>query len=151
MMSVSQKSAMRRTLRAPFGFALAFLAVFPIAASMRAWAQDETGLRFPTERPKNGNFNRPGPGDVVDVSPPGFCWWRACERGKVSYRLRVRNDEGEEVYVSPLLDEPAHVPDKALPAGSYTWTVEALTPSGSIADTRPPSPFAISEKAVALE
>jgi len=141
---------MNRTLRVPSVCILTVITVFLTATFMCAWAQGEAGVKFPTDRPKNGNFNRPGLGDVLDVSPPGFCWWRAGERGKVSYRLRVRDDKGQEVYASALLDEPAHVPDKVLPAGPYTWTVEALTTSGLIAASRPPSAFTISENAVPL-
>ena len=113
-------------------------------------AQDERAVEFPANRPENGNFNRPGPGDILDVSPPGFCWWRAGERGRLSYRLRIRDNKGREIYASSLLDEPAHVPDKVLPAGSYTWTVEGLSPSGIIITSRPPSAFTISENAIPL-
>ena len=27
---------------------------------------------FPSEKPEKGNFNRPGSGEICDVSPPGF-------------------------------------------------------------------------------
>lgn len=120
------------------------------AGEVRTIAQGETAVEFPANRPENGNFNRPGPGDILDVSPPGFCWWRAGKRGRLSYRLRVRDNKGREVYASDLLDEPAHVPDKVLPAGTYTWTVEGLSPSGLIITSRPPSAFTISENAVPL-
>jgi len=120
------------------------------AGKIRSIAQGETAVEFPVNRPENGNFNRPGPNESLDISPPGFCWWRAGERGKVSYRLRVSNSTGQEVYVSALLEDPAHVPDTILPAGTYTWTVEALTPDGVVADLRRPSTFSIAKEAIPL-
>ena len=50
-------------------------------------------MRFPDQRPNEGNFNRPAEDETLDISPPGFCWWRVGPRGKFSYRLRVRSLE----------------------------------------------------------
>ena len=120
------------------------------AGEVGSIGQNETSFEFPANRPENGNFNRPGPGDILDVSPPGFCWWRAGKRGELSYRLQIHDSKGRQVYASALLNEPVHVPDEVLPAGIYTWTVEGLTPSGFIAASRPPSAFTISENALPL-
>lgn len=105
---------------------------------------------FPSEKPEKGNFNRPGSGEICDVSPPGFCWWRAGERAQVNYRLRIFNVNQNEVYTSSITDEPACIPDKVLPSGSYIWIVEALSASGEIIATRPASTFVIAENAVQL-
>ncbi len=105
---------------------------------------------FPAVQPKNGNFNHPSAGEVVDVSPPGFCWWRAGNRDQVFYRLHVKNEEGQELFVSEILDETACVPPLVFPAGSYTWTVDALSPDGELLSVREPSPFTIAEDAVPL-
>src|SRR5210317_1758746 len=67
-------------------------------------------VAFPPSQPVNGNFNRPLPGEILDISPPGFCWWRAAPRGEISYRLRIENESGESVYQSELLSDPVHVP-----------------------------------------
>jgi len=106
-----------------------FVFVILVASAMGSFAQKGGGPSFPATRPENGNFNRPEPGEELDISPPGFCWWRAAEAGKVSYRLRILDARQKEVYVSPALQDPAHVPDKILPPGKYAWIVQALAPS----------------------
>ena len=123
-----------------------FLAVFP----SNLQAQGQAKVKFPDQRPNEGNFNRPVQDETLDISPPGFCWWRVGPRGKFAYRLRVLNEEGKEAYVSPLVEDPAHVPDKVLPPGRYTWTVEALNASGALAATRPPSRFTIATNPIPM-
>lgn len=90
---------------------------------------------------------RPPEGAVLEVSPPGFCWWRADERGTVRYRLMIRKSDDSIVYVSPLLHDPVHVPTKAFPAGQYQWTVDAIDQRGQIRDTLSPRTFEIAADA----
>lgn len=106
--------------------------------------------KFPVSQPEIGNFNRPLKGATLDVSPPGFCWWRAGDRGEVFYRLTVRDESGLEIYSSEILDEPACIPETVFPAGRYIWTVDAVNSEGTILDTRDASIFTISEGAVPL-
>jgi hypothetical protein len=105
---------------------------------------------FPPEQPVNGNFNRPLPEEVLDVSPPGFCWWRAAPRGEVNYHLRIESTTGESVYQSGLLSDPVHVPCMVLPEGNYRWFVDALDAGGQIITTRPAQHFSIGENAYEL-
>ncbi len=107
-------------------------------------------LTFPTEQPDNGNFNRPLPGQILDVSPPGFCWWRAAERGSVSYQLRIEDLSGNHVYESPLLNDPVHVPEQVFPEGQYRWFVDAINPDGNVVGTRPEQKFTIGSDAFEL-
>jgi len=141
---------MHRTRRVYIVHISALFPIFLIATCMRAWAQEGTGPQFPAARPENGNFNRPEPGEELDISPAGFCWWRAAAPGEVSYQLRILDAGGQEAYVSPLLQDPAHVPDKVLPPGKYTWTVEALDPSGKVVAERAASAFTILENPIPL-
>jgi len=106
-------------------------------------------VTFPESRPPGGSFSRPEDQEVLDVSPPGFSWWRAAPDGKLSYRLRVLSESGIEVYRSLPLSDPVHVPPTALPAGKYTWTVESLGPSGNVLGVRRPRRFEIADGAVA--
>lgn len=105
-------------------------------------------IQFPTQRPEGACYPRPFPSETLDVSPPGFCWWPAGKRGEVRYRLRVSIENGAPAYVSSVIEDPAHVPLQALPAGRYTWTVEALDREGKVRAAREPARFAIAEKAV---
>jgi hypothetical protein len=105
-------------------------------------------MAFPTQRPEGACYPRPRPNEALDVSPPGFCWWPAGTRGKVRYRLKVTNETGASAYESPVIEDPVHVPDKVLPAGRYTWIVEALDSAGKVQDTRTPGQFTITEGAV---
>ncbi len=107
-------------------------------------------VSFPEVQPEDGNFNRPLPDQVLDISPPGFCWWRAAPRGDVSYRLSIENGSGERVYQSGILSDPVHVPDKVLPAGTYRWFVQALDKEEKVVTQRDAQNFTISENAFEL-
>ncbi|MEE8380154.1 MAG: DUF4962 domain-containing protein, partial [Gammaproteobacteria bacterium] len=121
-----------------------FAALLFIVGTIRAQVE------FPSEQPVNGNFNRPLSDDVLDISPPGFCWWRAAPRGEVDYRLRIEGPSGEFVYQSGLLRDPVHVPNRVLPGGSYRWFVDALDARGQVITTRAAQNFSIGENALEL-
>ena len=106
-------------------------------------------VAFPSERPKDGNFNRPADGSALDISPPGFCWWRAGARDKVRYQLTILDSSEKEVYQSPVLRDPVHVPTKVLAEGSYTWKVAAIV-DGESAATLGPRSFEIQGDAIPL-
>jgi hypothetical protein len=109
-----------------------------------AWAAEPPpAVVFPDRQPKNGNFNRPLPDQVSDVSPPGFCWWRAGARDEVFYRLTIKDDRGLTAYRSDTLRDPVDVPDRVLAAGSYVWTVEAITADGDVLAERAAQRFSI--------
>lgn len=103
-------------------------------------------LEFPASRPQGACFPRPFPNQSLNLTPPGFCWWRASEPGEARYQLRVQQG-GSEVYVSPLLDDPVHVPAEILPPGDYTWTVAAVNGAGGVADRTGERTFTIEEDA----
>jgi len=100
-------------------------------------------MGFPAVCPDRGSFPRPRQDEVVEVTPPGFSWWRAGERGQARYRLKVMDQSGALAYQSPVIENPAHAPDRVLPPGAYTWTVEALDKDGKLIDTRAPWRFSI--------
>ncbi len=108
-----------------------------------------TEIAFPQQRPRDANFNRPVEGSALDISPPGFCWWRAGARDLVSYQLTIRNQADEIVYQSPILGDPVHVPTQVLPAGEYTWTVSALV-DDRVEATQEPRNFRILTDAVTM-
>lgn len=116
--------------------------VFPPAG-----AETAEQVAFPKSRPPQGSFSRPEQGAVLEVSPPGFSWWRAAPAGKVNYALKVLDDAGKEVYRSPQLADPVHVPEKIFPPGRYSWIVEALDAAGTVLDTTEPKQFEIAEGA----
>ncbi len=118
-----------------------------LAAALLACAAVADRIEFPVERPEGASYPRPADGAVLDVTPPGFCWWRAGPRGRVAYRLRVLNEAGGCAYESPVLPDPAHIPSVALPPGLYRWVVEALDATGRVAAVRAPSGFVISSNA----
>lgn len=107
------------------------------------WASGSEAAKFPTERPARGCYPKPFDGQELDITPPGFCWWRAAKHGEVKYRLRVMGQSGAIAYESPLTEMTAHVPSKALPVGQYTWSVEAMDPSGKVTDSWGPRRFTI--------
>ena len=110
----------------------------------------DSNLAFPTEQPDGANFNRPYDGEIFDVSPPGFCWWRAGERGQVSYLVRIHSEDGSEVHHSPPLEDPVYVPPVILKPGKYTWTVDALDVEKKVINSREVSRFEIAEGAADL-
>lgn len=105
-------------------------------------------IAFPDGRPKGGNFVRPEAGQILDVSPPGFSWWRAAPLGEVSYRLQVLNSDGKEIYTKEGLQDNVHVPEMVIPAGSYSWTVEVLDGNGEQHDSRTFGKFSITADAI---
>ncbi|MBU2884281.1 DUF4962 domain-containing protein [Gilvimarinus agarilyticus] len=107
-------------------------------------------VAFPEKQPENGNFNRPIPNQVVDVSPPGFSWWRAAPRGEVSYRLSIDSDAGKPVYVSKLQKDPVYVPSEVLAQGEYVWRVEAVNKQGETVAIRAPQAFTVADDALDL-
>ena len=112
-----------------------YLILASLALSAGAYGA-EAGVKaaFPTERPRAASYIRPRDGESLWISPPGFNWWRLEPgretRGKVVYQLVICDAAGKAVYQSPLLEEPAHVPNRALAPGDYTWTVRALSKGG---------------------
>ncbi|MDO8540005.1 MAG: heparinase II/III family protein [Opitutaceae bacterium] len=126
------------------GLGLLISAVATLAAEKKAATRG-----FPATRAEKASFSRPDDGATADLSPPGFSWWRAAPRGQATYRLKVIDERGRVAYESLRLDDPVHVPDKVLPAGSYTWTVEALDAGGKTFDTFGPRHFSIAAGAIA--
>lgn len=129
-----------------------WLLVVGVLSGPLSWSMAEAAEQaapFPESRPPGGSFSRPEEHEVLAVSPPGFSWWRAAPDGKVTYRLRVLTESGTEAYRSPPLSDPVHVPATVLPAGKYTWTVEALGPSGNSLGMRRPRRFEIADGALA--
>ncbi len=129
----------------------AILLASPVMFAPRAArAGEEAGAAaFPKSRPPGGSFPRPREGEVLDVSPPGFCWWRAAAKGELQYRLKVTAPSGAVAYQSPRLEDPVCVPDEVFPAGRYSWTVEALDAKDAVRDTWPQRSFVIAENAYA--
>jgi len=121
-----------------------------LAVSPHTFAADKSsGVAFPATRPAGGSFMRPRADEALDVSPPGFCWWRVAARGKAQYRLTVTDASGGVAYRSGLLGDPVCVPDRVLPAGRYAWTVEALDLKGNVVATQAPRHFTIQPDAYA--
>ena len=112
--------------------------------------------KFPQVPHQLASYPRPFEGEVLDISPPGFCWWRVHNEkdGKAKpedarYRLVIIGGSGERCYKSPLLDDPVHVPDRVLPEGKYSWFVEAVGPTGKVLDKWPVRSFTIAPNATA--
>lgn len=121
-----------------------------VAILWTAWlaaGEPEVQAVFPAHRPEDANFNRPTEGQRVDVSPPGFCWWRAGPRDEVYYRLIIRDASQVEVHASPRLRDPVYVPDQVLPPGAYSWTVQAVDRDGQVLASRPASRFLVEPNA----
>lgn len=132
--------------------ALAAVLVGPalVSAAEKKSARNPVQPRgFPSTRPAGASFSRPTEGEVCDLSPPGFSWWRAAPRGQAEYRLRIADERGRVAYESPLLGDPVHVPTKVLPQGGYTWTVEAIDSRGQKFDTLGPRHFSVAPAAIA--
>ena len=98
---------------------------------------------FPSERPSDGSYQRPREGEILNISPPGFCWWRAGKRDQVYYVLRIYSSGGREVYTSSRLRDPVHVPETVLQPGDYRWTVDACDSDGKVLDRRTSASFSI--------
>ena len=100
----------------------------PLAAQRRGGAGNNAqprNIEFPTAQPADANVNKPYNGAVLNVSPPGFCWWRAADYGRVDYKLFVYDRAGREFYVSESTLDPVCIPDKVFPQGEYSWVVKA--------------------------
>ena len=130
-------------------FTVVCLGVLLGTVSVLEAAEKKAPRGFPALRPAQGSFSRPGEGETTDLSPPGFSWWRAAPRGQAAYRLKLLDERGRLAYESPLLEDPVHVPGQILPAGRYTWTVDALDARGHPIDTFGPRHFAIAPGAIA--
>ena len=120
---------------------LFFTTALPLALSPEAFAANAA---FPAEPPNRALFPCPRQGATVGVTPPGFAWWRV--EGAASYRLSIRNNYGRVVYDANLLEDPVHLPPEPLPAGRYTWNVEAFGKSGERIATRGAWPFTVPEE-----
>ena len=102
-------------------------------------------MKFPTIRPERANYMRPREGEVLALSPPGFCWWRAGDRGACQYRVVVRR-EGRAYYESALLADPIHLPERVFEPGAYDWQVQAVV-NGAVRTRSAYRSFAIAEGA----
>lgn len=143
----------RRTLTLAGILATAAVLPLPAAAANAGKASKGSApavIAFPTEQPARAGFIKPAPGEQLEVTPPGFAWWRAGEINRVRYRLRIRAATGGIVHESPLLKDPAYCPDRALAPGSYTFEVEALDEAGTVRATRPAQAFVIAPGAYEL-
>ncbi len=139
---------MPRCLTVCFTAAMVASAILTTAVVAAGAAGKARSIRFPAKRPERWSYVHPRAGEVLEVSPPGFSWWRAARRGTVRYRLRVLNEAGQLAYRSEPLGDPVCVPAKVLPPGRYTWTVDALDSQGGVADTWPARSFEIAEDAL---
>ncbi len=102
-------------------------------------------MQFPSIRPPQSNYIRPLEGETLTLSPPGFSWWRAADRGTCQYRLIVARD-GKPYYESPLLSDPIHHPDRVFAPGTYDWHVQAIV-SGSVQACSESRSFEITNRA----
>ena len=102
-------------------------------------------MQFPTIRPERANYMRPREGEVLALSPPGFCWWRAGDRGACQYRVVVER-EGRAYYESALLADPIHLPERVFEPGAYDWHVQAVV-NGAVRARSSDRSFAIAEGA----
>lgn len=137
-------------------FALVSLAgILPLdaATAPRAGAKAApapAAIAFPATQPARAGFIKPMPDERLEVTPPGFAWWRAGESGRVWYRLRIRDAHGTIVHESPQLTDPVYCPDRALAPGAYQFEVDALDDSGAVRATRPAQRFTIAPGAYEL-
>jgi hypothetical protein len=107
-------------------------------------------IAFPTVQSARAGFVKPMAGERLEVTPPGFAWWRAGGSDQVTYRLRIRDAGGKVVHESPALKDPVYCPDRALAPGAYTFEVEAMDAAGVVRASRPPQAFTIAPGAYEL-
>lgn len=150
MLRMSRARFSLSTLSRPLSVAGIVLLLGPTSLSgaasreARSAAPAATGaIAFPTEQPARAGLIKPMPGERLEVTPPGFAWWRAGEVGRVSYRLRIRDQAGRVVLESPVLADPAYCPDRVLAPGTYSFEIEALDATGAVRATRPTQGFEI--------
>ena len=55
-------------------------------------------MNFPTIRPNGANYVRPRQDEAMGITPPGFCWWRAAERGACH---QGRSENGNDCVARP--------------------------------------------------
>ena len=97
--------------------------------------------------PKNIK-TRPFDGCVLDVTPPGFTWWRAGDRDSLRYSVFIYDASGREVMRSPASDVCAWRPSEAVAPGKYSWEVRAYDLRGRLACKKTFGSFTIAEGAV---
>ena len=100
-------------------------------------------MKFPSIRPPRSNYIHPLDGETLTLSPPGFSWWRAADRGTCQYRVIVTR-EGKPYYESPLLSDPIHHPDRVFAPGTYDWHVQAVV-NGAVQTRSESRSFEISD------
>ncbi|MCL2098025.1 MAG: DUF4962 domain-containing protein [Bacteroidales bacterium] len=93
--------------------------------SLNRQTDTESKVEFPTIPVEDGNVNKPQNEAMLDVSPPGFAWWRAGDVDRVYYKLFVYDAAEKEFFVSHEIDDPVFVPNVVFPVGKYTWIVRA--------------------------
>ena len=74
----------------------------------------------------------PVDGETLDVTPPGFTWWRAGDVKDLKYKVFIYDEKGEEVLSSPSSVMCAWRPDRPIPEGKYIWFVRAYDKSGKM-------------------
>lgn len=74
-------------------------------------------------------FPRPGDGAKLPISPIGLAWL-PCPAAE-DYRVEIFAAGADRVYSRDVGKDPVHLPDRVLPAGSYTWDIIALDGQGS--------------------
>jgi len=106
---------------------------------------------FPEKADKSNSIpNKPEDGARVEVTPPGFVWWRAGAKDELTYRITVYDKEGKEVISAETGLECRWKPSEILPAGDYTWIVDAFDRNGKKACSRKPAGFTIVEGAAQI-
>ena len=88
---------------------------------------------FPSAPGPKNIKTRPFDGSTLDVTPPGFTWWRAGAIDALTYSVFIYDSEGREVMHSPASDVCAWCPSRAIAPGSYRWEVRAFDKDGSLA------------------
>lgn len=103
---------------------------------------------FPEKAGKGATIpNVPSDGAELDITPPGFTWWRAGAEDQLTYRISVCDSRGTEVLSAETGNDCRWKPSEILPAGNYSWTVDAFDVAGNKVCSRKPSKFTILEGA----